>query len=201
MRAWRASRRFSFRSAVAYFIDRQNRTRSLLRAPGRQSRCGPRRVSRSAHFLILGYRIWPVVFGAATVLYASTLGSGAGGARLAVGNTLEGLLAAYLVNRFAGGTACAAESAQQPEFAGVVLLASVTLTATVNTLVLIFSGLAYWTDYGALWLVLALGSLVGMLVTTPPILLVHPGIQQGPSAAEARRRGSPPPSWRSSSLD
>src|SRR5262245_4364609 len=56
-----------------------------------------------AALLLHGYRVWPVVFGAATMLYVSTLGPVSVSLALAGGNTIEAVLAAYLVNRFAGG--------------------------------------------------------------------------------------------------
>jgi diguanylate cyclase (GGDEF)-like protein len=130
-----------------------------------------------AAFIVFGYRIWPVVFGAATVLYASTLGPVSASLALATGNTLEGLLASYLVNRFAGGRHALQSPRNVLRFSGVVLLASTTVTAPFNAIVLILSGHAYWTDYGTLWLVLCLGSLVGMLVATPAILLNAQGFR------------------------
>jgi len=122
-------------------------------------------------FLILGYRIWPVVFGAAALLYASTLGPAPAVLGLAAGNTMEGLLAAYLVNRFAGGRHALQNPRHCLRFAGVILLASATFSATFDTLVLVSTGYATWAEYGELWMALSLGSLVGMLLITPQIVL------------------------------
>jgi hypothetical protein len=54
-------------------------------------------------FLVLGYRVWPVILIAATLLYGSVLGAVVAAPFLAAANTAEGLFLAYLVNRFAGG--------------------------------------------------------------------------------------------------
>src|SRR2546422_8595252 len=53
-----------------------------------------------AAFLTLGYECWPAIFAGAFVVNISTAGSVATSLGIATGNTLEGLLGAYLVNRF-----------------------------------------------------------------------------------------------------
>src|SRR5215467_16357429 len=54
-------------------------------------------------FVVLGYRVWPAVLAGSTILYAITIGAVPAVVAMAGGNTMEGVLAAYLVNRFAGG--------------------------------------------------------------------------------------------------
>src|ERR1700731_2705226 len=56
-----------------------------------------------AAFLILGYRVWPAIFLGAFLVNITTAGSIATSIGIATGNTLEGLLGAVLVNRFANG--------------------------------------------------------------------------------------------------
>src|SRR5713101_3095839 len=56
-----------------------------------------------AAFLIFGVRMWPAVFIAALVANLTTAGSIATSLGIASGNTLEGVLGAYLVTRFARG--------------------------------------------------------------------------------------------------
>src|SRR6187431_2500783 len=53
--------------------------------------------------LVLGYRVWPIVLLGGTLLYSSVLGVVPAAPILAAANTAEGILLAYLVNRFAGG--------------------------------------------------------------------------------------------------
>src|SRR5689334_728916 len=55
--------------------------------------------------LLLGYRAWPAIFLAAFVVNAVTAGSYLSSLGIAAGNTLEGVVAAWLINRFAGGLA------------------------------------------------------------------------------------------------
>jgi diguanylate cyclase (GGDEF)-like protein len=126
-------------------------------------------------FLLLGYRVWPVVFGAAFILYAATLGPVPATVMMAAGNTCEGVLAAYLVNRYAGGRHALQNPRNSLRFTGVVLLTTATVSATIPALSLSLSGLAYWTDYGSLWLTMSLGGLVSMLLISPAIILYSQG--------------------------
>jgi diguanylate cyclase (GGDEF)-like protein len=121
--------------------------------------------------LIFGARIWPLVFLSAAVTVASTLGASPAVLLLAAGHTVEALLASYLVNRYASGRHALQNSRNSFRFAGVALLASVAFGATANTLTIVISGLEPVANYGRVWLSLALGSLVGMLLVAPPIVL------------------------------
>src|SRR5713226_4396386 len=79
-----------------------------------------------AAFLLLGYRIWPAILVAAFLVNLTTAGSVATSLGIALGNTLEGLAGAYLVNRFANGRH-AFESARDT-FRLAVLVALVSTT-------------------------------------------------------------------------
>src|SRR2546422_7728115 len=52
-----------------------------------------------AAFLLAGYEVWPAILLGAFLVNITTAGSVATSAAIAAGNTLEGLLGAYLVNR------------------------------------------------------------------------------------------------------
>src|SRR2546423_8331977 len=56
-----------------------------------------------AAFVLYGYRVWPAILGAAFLANFTTTGAALPSIGIAIGNTLEGLVAAYLVNRFARG--------------------------------------------------------------------------------------------------
>src|SRR3989475_10704303 len=56
-----------------------------------------------AAFLLLGVRVWPAIFVGAFFVNLTTAGSLATSIGIGAGNTLEGLVAAYLINRFANG--------------------------------------------------------------------------------------------------
>src|SRR6266550_6721812 len=57
-----------------------------------------------AALLLLGYRAWPAIFIGAFLVNVTTAGNVATSFAIATGNTLEALVGAWLVNRFAGGT-------------------------------------------------------------------------------------------------
>src|SRR5258706_15930087 len=57
-------------------------------------------------FLLFGNRVWPAIFVGAFLVNVTTAGSIFTSIGIAAGNTLEGVVGAYLLNRFASGGAC-----------------------------------------------------------------------------------------------
>jgi diguanylate cyclase (GGDEF)-like protein len=126
-------------------------------------------------FVILGYRIWPFILCAALAVYASTIGPLPAALMLAGTGTVEAMLAAYLVNRYAGGRHALQNPRNSLRFAGAVLLASAAIGSTLATLSLVLNGLASWMQYGVLWWELWLGSVTSMVVVAPPVILFSQG--------------------------
>ena len=124
-----------------------------------------------AAVLLLGYRVWPVVFVGAFLVNITTAGSVFTSLGIASGNTLEALVGGYLVRRFAGGRAAFMRAADVFRF---VLLAGVVATAvsaTVGVLTLVLGGLAGFAAAGPIWLTWWVGDAVGAIVVTPAVLL------------------------------
>lgn len=121
--------------------------------------------------LNLGSRVWPAIFGSALAAYAINLGPSPGILAIAAANTIEGLSAAYLINRFANGRHALHNPRNSLRFAGLVLLTHATISPVFNTLTLVFSDLAQWSDFGVLWMTFSIGSVVGALTIAPPIVL------------------------------
>lgn len=121
--------------------------------------------------LIFGYRLWPVTFVCAAVVIASTGATWPAVLLLAAGHTAEAALAAYLVNRYAAGRHALQNPRDSFRFAGMAVLAATAVGATFNSVALLVTGMVVWAEYGRAWLALALGSSVGMLLLTPPIVL------------------------------
>src|SRR5438034_6648379 len=123
-----------------------------------------------AALLLLGYRVWPAIFVGAFLVNVTTAGNVATSFAIATGNTLEALAGAWLVNRFADGTA----AFNRPQ--GVFKFA---LAAAISTIIspafgvtsLALAGFADWANYGAIWLTWWLGDATGDLVFTPLVLL------------------------------
>ncbi len=126
-------------------------------------------------FLVLGYRVWPVILLAALLLYASLLGPVVAVPILAVANTAEGLFAAYLMNRYAGGRSALQTPRHALRFAGLTVLTSVSCSSMVATITLSVVGLAPIADANVIWLSWSLGAFSGTVLAAPLVLLFAQG--------------------------
>jgi diguanylate cyclase (GGDEF)-like protein len=124
-----------------------------------------------AAFVLFGYRVWPAVFAAAFLANVSITGASATSLGIALGNTLEGLLAAFLVNRFARGGRVFDRVRDIIRFTALAGLAATTVSATIGVGTLVLGGLAAPAHFGALWLTWWLGDAVGAIVVAPPLIL------------------------------
>jgi len=124
-----------------------------------------------AAFLILGYRVWPGIFLGAFLVNVSTEGSVATSIGIATGNTLEGVVGAYFVNRFAGGRRAFERSQDVLTFAILAGLVSTTVSATCGVTSLSLGGFADWSNYGPIWLTWWLGDVAGDLIVAPFLIL------------------------------
>jgi len=77
-----------------------------------------------AAFLLLGYEVWPAILLGAFSVNITTAGSIATSAAIAAGNTLEGLVGAYLINRFARGHRVCERARDVFKLAGLAALLS-----------------------------------------------------------------------------
>jgi PAS domain S-box-containing protein len=123
-----------------------------------------------AAFLVLGARVWPVIFAGAFVVNITSAGALASPG-IAVGNMLEGFLGAWLVERYAGGRAVFERPYGIFKFAVLAGLLSTTVSATFGVTSLALAGRAAWADYGSIWLTWWLGDAAGGLVVTPLVVL------------------------------
>jgi signal transduction histidine kinase len=124
-----------------------------------------------AALLTLGYRVWPAIFAGAFVVNISTAGSVATSLGIAVGNTLEGLLAVFLVDRYANGARAFDRSQDVFKFAGFAALLSTTVSATIGVASLALGGYAAWDDFDQIWLTWWLGDASGALIFAPLLVL------------------------------
>src|SRR5262245_56660349 len=120
--------------------------------------------------LILGYRIWPAIFVGAFLVNVTTAGTVSTSLAIATGNTLEGLIAAYLIARYAEGPSVFQKSHNIFKFALFAAFGA-TISATVGTTVLTVGGLALWPAYSAIWSTWWLGDVVGAVIVAPLLLL------------------------------
>lgn len=124
-----------------------------------------------AALLVWGYRVWPGIFIGAFLVNVATAGSAATSLGIAAGNTLEGLLGAYLVNRFANGRHAFERPTDVFKFAALAGLGSTMVSATIGVTSLALAGYADWATYGSVWLTWWLGDAAGALIVAPVLIL------------------------------
>lgn len=140
-----------------------------------------------AAVLLLGYRVWPGLFIGAFVVNMTTAGSAASSLGIAFGNTLEALVGAALVTRFANGR----HAFERPQdlFKYVLLagLIATALSATIGVVTLSLTGYATWSEFAAIWSTWWLGDAGGALIVAPFLVLLwtRPEVPWGPSTRGA----------------
>jgi len=121
--------------------------------------------------LLLGYWLWPAVYLGAFLVNVTTAGSIATALGIATGNTLETLLGASLVNRFANGRNAFDRPDDSIKFVFLAALLSPTASATIGATSLALDGYAAWREYPSIWLTWWLGDAVSILIVTPFLVL------------------------------
>lgn len=124
-----------------------------------------------AALLILGRRVWPVVFVGALVVNATTAGSLVSSVGIAAGDTLEAVVGAYLADTFAGGRRAFERPRDLFRFAALGAGGSALVGASVGLASLGLTGSVARADAAAVWLTWWLGDASGALVVTPLLLL------------------------------
>jgi PAS domain S-box-containing protein len=134
-----------------------------------------------AALLLTRHRAWPAVLAGAFAVNVTTSGAPLTSFAIAIGNTLEAVVGAWLVHRFANG-ASVFERAQ--DFFRFVVHAAMTgtaISATIGVTALAVAGSAPWSSFEAIWLTWWLGDAAGALVWTPALVLSirHPRLEYG----------------------
>lgn len=124
-----------------------------------------------AAFVLLGYRVWPAILCAAFLANLTTTGAVLPSIGIAIGNTSEGLLGAFLVNRFARGGRVFDRVRDILRFTALAALVSTTVSASIGITSLALGGLLSWHDAPRVWLTWWLGDAVGDIVITPAVIL------------------------------
>jgi len=124
-----------------------------------------------AALLILGNRVWPGILLGAFLANITTAGSVTTSLAIAGGNTLEGLVGAYLVRRFANGPHFCERPQDIFKFTLLAGVVSTMVSATIGVTSVALSGLASWTDYTSIWLTWWLGDAMGDFIIAPLLML------------------------------
>jgi signal transduction histidine kinase len=122
-----------------------------------------------AALLIFGYKLWPGI--SLGVLLGSLL-TGAPfylALGMALGNTLEALVAVYFLKRFTGFHN---KMDRIQDVVGLVLtsLICTIIGASIGTTTLMLTGNGEWQYFGAIWVTWWIGDLLGALVVTPMLI-------------------------------
>jgi diguanylate cyclase (GGDEF)-like protein len=160
---------------AAYFLSGKLGLSLAYINPSATAVWAPAGISLAA-FLMLGpRRAWPPVILAAFLVNVTTAGNIFTSTAIAIGNTLDAALGAYLITRFAAGRDAFRSSNTVFRFTAIIALCSAPVSATVGVVALAIAGMAPWTSFAHIWMTWWLGNLSGVLVVTPLIILWSAG--------------------------
>lgn len=123
-----------------------------------------------AALLLLGYRVWPGLLIGAFLSNALTFGNIATSLGIGIGNTLEAVCGAWLINRFAAGQRVFDRPRDVFTFGAAVLISTL-ISPSIGVSSLSLGGFASWSNYGAIWVTWWLGDVSGELIVTPLLVL------------------------------
>ena len=124
-----------------------------------------------AALLLFGYRLWPGITVGAILVNALTGVSLPVALGIAIGNTLEALVGAYLLRRFVGFENSLDRLRDVLALVGVAAGLSTMTSATIGVTSLVLGGVVSWAAVGSLWWQWWLGDAMGALVLAPPLLV------------------------------
>ncbi len=156
--------------AGAYFLAGKLGLRLAMVHPSATAVWPPAGIALAA-LLTLGYEVWPAIFAGAFLVNLTTAGSIATCLGIAAGNTLEGLVGAYLVNRWANGRNPFDRAPDAFRYALLAGMVSTAVSATIGVTSLALGGFARWADFGRIGSTWWLGDMGGDLVVAPVLLL------------------------------
>src|SRR5262245_341572 len=125
-----------------------------------------------AALLIFGRRVWPGVFIGALIVGLTTLASWPAAVGCAAGSTIEAVVGAWLVERFAHG--CHAFQTPDGVFGYAVLagLVATVIGATIGVASLVAGHQIDPASVGRVWLTWWMGDVTGALIIGPPIVML-----------------------------
>jgi diguanylate cyclase (GGDEF)-like protein len=156
--------------ALTYFVAAKLGLKFAFVNPSATAVWIPSGISLTA-LLIFGYDVWPAIFLGAFLANLTTAGSALTSIGISIGNTLEGVLGCYLVNRFAASGRFFERAQDIFRFAFLAAMVSTAVSATVGVTTLALGGFASWSMYWTIWCTWWLGDGVGTIVVTPLVLL------------------------------
>jgi signal transduction histidine kinase/integral membrane sensor domain MASE1 len=120
--------------------------------------------------LYFGWRSWPAIWIGAFIANITTHVPWLAASGIATGNTLEALLAAWLLRRFFDVDRTLDSLRQVTGFVAAAAVGSTVVSATVGVTTLCAAGLQPWARFGLLWSIWWLGDATGALLVAPVLL-------------------------------
>lgn len=143
-----------------------------------------------AAYLLFGYRVWPAILLGAFFTNVTTAGTILTSIAIALGNTLEGLLASYLVNKYAQGKYAFDRARDIFLFVILAGFLSTLISATIGVTSLALFEFVSWDSYLSVWQTWWLGDVAGAIMITPLIVLwVTKPISKWKSLGEVLKAG------------
>jgi PAS domain S-box-containing protein len=139
-----------------------------------------------AAVLLWGYRVWPAILAGAFAANVTTAGSLATSGAIAIGNSLEALIGAWLVNVWSNGRSTFDSPIGVAKFALIAFAPSAMVSATIGVVSLSLAGYAAWANFSAIWVTWWLGDLTGALVFAPFVVLWAGGDARALERGDAR---------------
>ncbi len=124
-----------------------------------------------AAFLMLGEWVWPAIYLAAFLVSFTASHNFLASLFIATGNTFEGLLAVYFVNRYAHGRQVFDHPRDVMNYTLLAAFVAPMVAATFGATTLAMAGEAHWSQTGVIWTTWWLGDAGGLFVVAPLILL------------------------------
>ncbi len=137
-----------------------------------------------AAVLLRGNRVWPGVFLGTFLLSVNITGTIGLSMGFGLGNTLEALLAAHLINKSARGIHAFFSTADVLRFIFFAGVLAPALCATIGTSLLCLGGRARLTDFFTLWFIWWVGDMLGTLFLTPFLVLLFGHKHHSPGLVE-----------------
>jgi integral membrane sensor domain MASE1 len=156
---------------VSYFFTGTLGVALSVPLPGATPVWLPAGISLAA-VLLVGNWIWPAIFWGAVLINFSDGIPAAITLGIAVSSTVEALLAAYLVRRFANSTRAFFGSRDTLKFLFLAGAFGPALCATLGTLLLTLGGHIGWEKFALDWRLWAIGDALGILLLTPFLVLL-----------------------------
>ena len=121
-------------------------------------------------YVIFGYRAWPGVFAGAFLANALSSEPLATAAGIALGNTLPGLIAVFLLGKLGGFERSLERFRDVLGLSMIAAAVSCTVSATNGVANLALGGIIPWRAFGSVWWVWWVGDALGVLLVSPLLL-------------------------------